>query len=178
MPVPPVVDLPIQSPIPFESQMQFDSSKLSMPLMLEGAVESFDPVLRAEDLAATLPRQWCGTYLSFTGVPSEDVLLTLASVTPMGQMLDLRGDMRIGEITTPVQGNFNAKSDQLDLLPLSNELTADLESGGDFVGLQGFSLSGWQAPRLTHRGGRLQLSPFPCVAEVEVLEAVPIRGLW
>ena len=178
MPVPPVVDFPVETVVPYEGQLPFDGSSLSMPLMLEGMVESFDPVLRAEDLAVSLPRQWCGTYLSFTGGPSEDVLLTLANVTAMGQMLDVRGDMQIGDISTSVQGNFNAKSDQLDLIPLSKDLTADLESGGDFVGLQGFSLSGWNAPRLTHRGGRLQLQPVPCVADVEVLEAVPIRGLW
>ena len=42
MPVPPVVDLPVEMAIPFESQLPFDSSSLSMPLMLEGTVESFD----------------------------------------------------------------------------------------------------------------------------------------
>jgi hypothetical protein len=87
--------------------------------------------------------------------------------------VDLRGEMRIGTIFTPVQGNLNAKSDQLDLLPLSPELTNEMEIGGRYLGLQGFSLAGWQAPRLTNPGGRLDLS-----RNCAVSESAPIRALW
>ena len=102
-----------------------------------------------------------------------DVELTLTGLKAMGQMVDLRGEMRIGSISTPVQGNLNAKSDQLDLLPLSPELTDDLEIGGRFLGLQDFSLAGWEAPRLTNPGGRLDLSRSCAVSE-----STPIRALW
>ncbi len=172
MPVPPVVDLPVESAVPFESQLPFDSSRLAMPLMLEGNVESFDPVARASDLAVTMPRQWCGRYKSFPNGMAQEVLLNLSSVQAYGQMVALRGDMTIGTIKTPIQGNLNAKSDQLDLIPLADSLPDGLESGGEFLGLQGFDLAGWEAPRLTNPGGRLSLSPG-CVSE-----ALPIRGLW
>jgi hypothetical protein len=172
MPVPPVVDLPVETAVPFESQLPFDSSSLSMPLMLEGTVESFDPALRAADLATNLPRQWCGTYRAFPDGVDQTVSLSLSSLRAYGQMVDVRGAMTVGAVTTPVQGNLNAKSDQLNLIPLADTLTANLESGGAFLGLQGFGLSGWQGSRLTNPGGRLSLSA-ECVSE-----ALPIRGLW
>ena len=173
MPVPPVIDIPVEIQAPFESSQSFDSSQLAIPLELEGSVESFDPVARAADLAATLPRQWCGNYTSFSSNSTVDVELTLTRLKPMGQMVDLRGEMRIGSISTPVQGNLNAKSDQLDLLPLSPELTDDMEIGGRFLGLQDFSLAGWEAPRLTNPGGRLDLTRSCAVSE-----SAPIRALW
>jgi hypothetical protein len=173
MPVPPVIDIPVEIQAPFESSQSFDSSQLAIPLVFEGSVESFDPVARAADLATTLPRQWCGSYTSFASNSTVDVELTLTRLKPMGQMVDLRGEMRIGTIFTPVQGNLNAKSDQLDLLPLSRELTNEMEIGGRYLGLQGFSLAGWQAPRLTNPGGRLDLSRSCAVSE-----SAPIRALW
>ncbi len=179
MPVPPVMDVPvdIQVPVniqaPFEAPPPFDSSQPVLPLVLDESVERFDPVARASYLAETLPKQWCGNYTAFDSNSTVDVELTLASVKPMGQMVDLRGDMRIGSISTAVQGNLNAKSDQLDLLPLSPVLTNDLEIGGRFLGMQGFSLAGWEAPRLTNTGGRLDLSSS-CTS----LESAPIRALW
>ena len=172
MPVPPVVDLPVETAVPFESQLPFDSSSLSMPLMLEGTVESFDPALRAADLATSLPRQWCGTYRAFPNGADQTVSLSLSSLQAYGQMVDVRGAMTIGNVTTPVQGNLNAKSDQLNLIPLADTLTSDLASGGSFLGLQGLELSGWQGSRLTNPGGRLSLSTA-CGSET-----LPIRGLW
>ena len=172
MPVPPVVDLPVDSTVPLESQLPFDASKLAIPLMLEGSVESFDPVERASSLAASLPRQWCGTYRAFPSGVDQTVLLKLSNVRADGQMVAVRGEMTIGSIATPVQGNLNAKSDQLDLLPLADTLPDNLEAGGQFLGLQGFALDGWQAPRLTNPGGRLSLAP-DCASE-----SLPIRALW
>ena len=172
MPVPPVVDLPVETAIPLETQYSFDASRLAMPLMLEGSVESFDPVARATDLAATMPRQWCGTYKAFPNGMDQAVQLQLSDVRSYGQMVAVRGAMTIGSTNTPVQGNLNAKSDQLNLIPLADNLGDGLEPGGDFLGLQGLDLSGWQALRLTNQGGRLSLSPS-CGSE-----ALPIRGLW
>ena len=173
MPVPPVIDIPVEIQAPFESYQSLNSSQLAIPVELEGSVESFDPVARAVDLAANLPREWCGNYTSFASNSTVDVELTLTRLKPMGQMVDLRGEMRIGSISTPVQGNLNAKSDQLGLLPLSPELTDDLEIGGRFLGLQDFSLAGWEGPRLTNPGGRLDLSRSCAVSE-----SAPIRALW
>ena len=51
-------------------------------------------------------------------------------MTAMGQMVDLRGTMTLGSVTTPVQGNVHAKSDQLDLIPLADPLIAGVEPGG------------------------------------------------
>ena len=173
MPVPPVMDVPVEIQAPFESSQSFDSSQLAIPLELEGSVQTFDPVARASDLAATLPRQWCGQYTSFASNTTVDVELTLTGLKPVGQIVDLRGDMRVGSISTPVQGNLNAKSDQLDLLPLSADLSDSFEYGGRFLGLQGFSLAGWEAPRLTNPGGRLDLS-----SSCAVSESAPVRALW
>ena len=98
----------------------------------------------------------------------------------MGQMVDLRGTLSVGSVTTPVQGNLHAKSDQLDLIPLGDSLIAGLEPGGLFLGLQGFSPTGWQSPRLinsadpsTGVGGRLSLTSG-CQAE----SVVPVQPLW
>ena len=80
-----------------------------------------------------MPRRWGGTYLAYgTAGASQAVKLDLASVTPVGQMIVLRGTMTIGSVSTPVQGNLNAKSDQLDLLVLGDANAAGLELGGQF----------------------------------------------
>ena len=167
------MNVPIQIPATFEPSLPLDASVLEEPLQLEGSVQRFDPIARAASLATSMPREWCGSYMSFTSGNSVDVKLTLASVQPIGQMVDLRGNMQIGEISTPVQGNLNASSDQVDLLPLSGQLTNDLEPGGNYLALQGMTLASWQAPRLTDRGGSLSLSPS-CPGS----EAPAVRALW
>ena len=181
MPVLLAMDLPVGSQVPFQSspQLPLDPIQLAVPLSIAGeSVESFDPVARAADLASSLPRTWCGSFQPFDGSPTVEVTLEIASATAVGQMVDLRGSMRFGSVVTPVQGNLHAKSDQLDLLPLADPLIAGLEPGGVFLGLQGFSPSGWQSPRLVHfgeatagTGGRLALTSN-CAAEV------PIQPLW
>ena len=181
MPVLLAMDLPVGSQVPFQSspQLPLDPIQLAVPLSIAGeSVESFDPVARAADLASSLPRTWCGSFQPFDGSPTVEVTLEIASATAVGQMVDLRGSMRLGSVVTPVQGNLHAKSDQLDLLPLADPLIAGLEPGGVFLGLQGFSPSGWQSPRLVHfgeatagTGGRLALTSS-CAAEV------PVQPLW
>ena len=178
------MDLPVGSQVPFQTnpQLPLDPIQLAVPLQVEGkTVESFDPVARAADLATSLPREWCGTYQPFDGNPTVDVRLTLTALTAMGQMVDLRGTMQMGDVSVPVQGNFHAKSDQLDLIPLGEPLIAGLEPGGVFLGLQGFSPTGWQAPRLINRadlmtgtGGRLALTS--CVDEAPT--ELPVQPLW
>lgn len=149
-----------------------------------GGAETFDPVARAQLLARELPRNWRGIYQPFDNTPQSRVELRLASATPMGQMIDLRGELTVGAVTTPVQGNLNAESDQLDLLILCRCQVPGLETGGVFTGLEGLQLSGWQASRLTSPGGRLDLRPsssyqaaYPAAPSGRGA-AAPIRGLW
>jgi hypothetical protein len=110
------------------------------------------------------------------------VQLTFAAVTPVGAMVTLQGELTIAGQKTPVQGNLNAQSDQLDLIPLAAKLGGGLNAGGRFQGLQGIALSGWNADRLTDMGGRLALEPMgsrrPLVAPRGAGKAVPVRGLW
>ena len=175
------MDLPAGSQVPFQTnpQLPLDPIQLAVPLEIDdGEVESFDPVAYAAELAASLPRQWCGTFEPFDGNPTVDVSLDITQLTPMGQMVDIRGTMTLGSFTTPVQGNLHAKSDQLDLIPLADPLIAGLEPGGVFLGLQGFSPTSWQSPRLvnvanpsTGVGGRLAMTSS-CQAEI------PVQPLW
>jgi len=147
--------------------------------MSVGAVETFDSQGRASVLARDLPRAWSGTYRPYGSLESMPVELRLDSLNAMGQMVDLRGQLTIAGVATPIQGNLNAKSDQLDLLLLADTLPAGLEPGGTVMGLEGFNLSAWQPPRLITLGGRLQLIPQPSVAPSVSRPASPaIRGLW
>ncbi|MEB3266148.1 MAG: hypothetical protein VKN13_05975 [Cyanobacteriota bacterium] len=144
------------------------------------SAEAFDAIARATLLANELPRSWRGVYRSFDDGNVAPVELQLDQVTAIGQMVDLRGRMRIGGVETGVQGNLNAKSDQLDLLTLADGLPAGLENGGEFQGLQQLSLSGWEAPRLTSMGGRLLLTPGPAPSLAAPVPpgAGTVRGLW
>ncbi|MEB3165346.1 MAG: hypothetical protein VKO65_01615 [Cyanobacteriota bacterium] len=142
-----------------------------------GPVDVFDPIGRARLIAEQIPRRWSGSYRPFQGGGGQRVELQLSSATAIGQMVDLRGTIRIAGVTSPVQGNLNAKSDQLDLLVLGDSIGAGLEPGGEFLGLQGLSLGGWIAPRLTDAGGRLQLTPELSSAP-RSSEGEAIRGLW
>ncbi len=145
------------------------------------SVETFDPVARARLLARDMPLIWIGSYQPFGSTETVPVQMLLVRPRPMGQQVDLRGEMRIGEVVSPVQGNLNARSDQLDLLLLRPVGLASLEPGGVFTGLQGLSLAGWQASRLTNPGGRLVLSPQQIQEPLTPAggsPTAPIRGLW
>ena len=175
------MDLPVGSQVPFAAnpQLPLDPIQLAVPVEIdESEVESFDAVARAEELVASLPRKWCGTFEPFDGNPTVDVTLDITQMTAMGQMVDLRGMMTLGSVITPVQGNLHAKSDQLDLIPLAESLIAGVEPGGVFLGLQLFSPTSWQAPRLinvadpsTGVGGRLAIA-------ASCQEQPPVQPLW
>lgn len=122
-------------------------------------VQTFNPVARAQELAGSIPRRWVGTYQSFSSGSPHPVQLQLTSLTPMGQIVDLRGEISIGGVRSAVQGTLSAESDQLDLLVLGDTIGAGLQPGGLFQGLQGLEISGWNALRLTDMGGRLALRP-------------------
>jgi hypothetical protein len=144
-----------------------------------GPVETFDPIARAQLISEGMPRFWKGSYRAFERSQSVPVELRIETVAAEGQMVNLRGRMWIDGVATAVQGNLNAKSDQLDLLLLDRPLGGGLEPGGEFQGLQGLSLSGWLAPRLTTLGGRLQLAPQAAPpADKGASSGGTIRGLW
>ena len=143
---------------------------------MAATVHQFDPLARAEQLVQTLPRIWSGSYTPFGAGEVASARLRLSSLKAIGQMVDVRGEMTLGSITIPVQGNLNASSDQLDLLLLGDYPISDLHSGGYFEGLQGFTLIGWAAPRLTNPGGQLVMNPE--VLTQEPTRAPAIRGLW
>jgi len=178
------------SPMPSDaySPVVPPSSRLRAPARDSGAlliesspVETFDPIARAGLIATQMPRLWNGSYTPFDGGVPVPVSLAIASTSSAGLMVVMRGTITLGGVASPVQGNLNAKSDQLDLLVLGAAPGADLGTGGAFQGLQGLSLSGWNADRLTMMGGRLQLMPVPGsqkLASQASSGAEPIRGLW
>ena len=166
--------IPLGSPVPYQEPagMSIEVLEGASP---QGHMQTFDPVVRAELLVGQIPRQWSGTYQPFNGSAALTAQINLSSVTAMGQMIDVRGEMTVGSTTVPVQGNFNANTDQLDLLLLGAIPAGDLDAGGEFLGLQmqGFNLSGWSSTRLTNPGGQLSLSPVAAAAG-----APAVRGLW
>ena len=166
------------APVVPPAARQQATSRASAPLLIDAApVETFDPIGRASLIAARMPRLWNGSYTPFdSGVPVP-VRLRIASTGSAGQMVVLKGKISIAGVESPVQGNLNAKSDQLDLLVLGAHPGAELGSGGAFQGLQGLSLSGWNGDRLTMMGGRLLLVPVPG-SERLAEGSTPIRGLW
>lgn len=173
------VPLAVGGMVPFVPPSQASAAAASAAFEQELApVETFDPEGRAKLLVNELPRQWTGTYQSFSTGVSVPVTLQIASLTSMGQMVDLRGSLTVGGVVSPFQGNLNAKSDQLDLLPLGKTLGAGLEPGGDFQGLQGLMLFGWNAPRLTSPGGRLELRPKDGTLKPAFTPGASPRGLW
>jgi hypothetical protein len=179
--VPTAMPLPGSSFVPFQAPTG-SAQRLDQATDTEmGPVQTFDPSARAQVIAMELPRQWRGTYQAFGGSAPVPVQLTFAAVTPVGAMVTLRGEMTIAGEKTPVQGNLNAQSDQLDLIPLAEKLGGGLNAGGRFQGLQGIALSGWSADRLTDMGGKLALEPMgsrSLVSPRGPRKAVPVRGLW
>ena len=174
------VPLAVGSMVPFVAPDQTTPAAAAAAFEQELApVENFDPEARARLLVTELPRQWTGSYQAFQNLASVPVTLQISSLTPDGQMIDLRGQITIAGVTAPVQGNLNAKSDQLDLLLLGSTMPPGLESGGEFLGLQGLSLFAWNAPRLTSPGGRMELRPAGTSTRSARQQVAPgVRGVW
>lgn len=176
------------TPLPRDSFVPFTTPTAGGPRIDQATgtentrVQTFDPSARAQVLARTIPRQWSGTYQSFSSGGPVPVQLRLSTLTAMGQIVDLQGEITIAGVTSPVQGNLSAESDQLDLLVLGDTIGGGLQPGGLFQGLQGLELSGWNALRLTDMGGRLALSPVAGSAMGPGAAASSpnnsIRGLW
>ena len=176
--LPPGVIAPEILPLPADAFLPYSPPRSALldDGGVGGTVETFDPVGRAELIANRIPRFWRGNYRAFErGAPPRPVQLQLDSMVPDGQMVVLRGRLLVDGAETAFMANLNAKSDQLDLIPLSESLPPGLEPGGAFQGLQGLSLSGWGAPRFISPGGRLQLMPGPAPQEAS---GGVIRGLW
>jgi len=60
-------------------------------------VETFDPVARAAEMARQMPRLWTGTYQSFNGGAPLSVQLNLTTAIALGQMVDVRGTLTVGD---------------------------------------------------------------------------------
>ncbi|MEB3104495.1 MAG: hypothetical protein VKN17_01795 [Cyanobacteriota bacterium] len=169
--------LPRDAFVPFTTPTQ-EAYKIDEATGTESnRVQTFDPKARAQMLARQIPREWVGTYQSFASGGPVPVQLRLSNLTAVGQIVDLRGDITIGGVTSPVQGNLSAESDQLDLLVLGDKVGGGLQPGGLFQGLQGLAVSGWNGLRLTEMGGRLALSPVGGVAPA-ARSTQRVRGLW
>ena len=91
-----------------------------------------------------LPRSWSGATPPSAG-EEANVRLKLSSLKALGQMVDVRGEITLGSTTIPV-GQLECRLGSVDLLLLGDYPGSDLQSGGYFNGLQGFTLVGWSAP--------------------------------
>lgn len=145
------------------------------PFFLEGSVNDFDPAERALTLAKKLPKILCGSYRAFDNDLNRKVKLTFSKVTPIGQMIELQGEMYFDKYQTEFTGVLNAKSDQLEIIPLSNLGIIGIASGGSFVGLQGPKLFTWKSSKLDDSGGRLELNSE---CRENISKAFDIRPLW
>ena len=135
-------------------------------------IKLFDAIKRARLLADTLPRDWQGTLRLAGSTDRLPASLELDRLVPLEAMVDVFGQLTIAGQTVPVQGNLNAATEQLSLLLLGDDLPADLEPGGNFLGLQMFNISMWVGPRLTSRAALLRLVPAADYQEP------PVLGLW
>ena len=169
-----ILPLSIDQQDNIEEDLRFVTPIKIKPFVIEGSVENFDPVARAAQLAKTLNKKFCGVYRSFEDDVDLEVILTFSEIKPIGQIVDLHGEMIIGGVTTSIAGQLNAKSDQLELIPLAEELPPGLEPGGLFIGLQGTNLFAWKAPRLDTSGGRLELNS-QCS---EKISKAPTSSIW
>ncbi len=165
-----VDEVPNEKVVPLE-ELNFQIK----PFVIEGSVETFDPVLRAIDMSKKLSRKWCGTLNSFLNESSKDVSVFIDKAKPYGQLINLEGNIVIGNFKTPFHGHLNAKSDQFELIPLSNTLPPGLEPGGSFVGLQSTKILGWQSPKLNNPGAKLILNND---CKEEVSKAPSVISIW
>ena len=161
------VDLPapaMVSPLDVEPIEPLDADRFE--------VRDFDPIKRARKLTLELPRQWQGTLRLAKSTEQLPADLVIDRLVPLEAMVDVFGQLTIAGQTVPVQGNLNAATDQLSLVPQGDVLPAELEPGGNFLGLQMFNISMWIGPRLTSRAALLSLQPITSYQEP------PVRGLW
>ena len=143
-----------------ELEPSFDSNLKVLPFVIEGSVENFDPVKKAKELARTLSRKWCGTYSSSNDGSKINVTLLLSMVKPIGQIVSLEGQLLIDGNRIDLNGSLNVKSNQVELLIVSNELIFNFEPGGTFVGLDGLRKLIWNSTRLNNPGGYIDLEPI------------------
>ena len=182
MPVPAATAMPFPAYGPFKAPQPDRIEELNRATGGQStSVQTFDTAGRAQVIARELPRVWSGSYQGFASGAAVPVQLKLSGAKAIGQVVELRGDISIEGVSSPVQGTISAESDQLDLLVLGTQLGAGLQPGGSFQGLQGLELSGWNANRLTEMGGRLSLSPAGSGAATAASKGgrpQPIPGMW
>jgi len=153
----------VEREVPIEKlQLAPDLDIEVLPFVIEGSVENFDPVEQAKELAKKLSRKWCGTYRSFNDGSKFDVTLLFSQVEFIGQIVDLRGEIFIDGLRAKVRGNLNAKSNQIELIVISDQLIVDIEPGSVFFGLEGMRSLVNKASRLNNLGGRLDMLNIDC----------------
>ncbi len=145
------------------------------PFFLEGSVNDFDPAQRAINLAERLPKRLCGSYQSFDNDVKRNVKLIFSKVKPIGQMIELEGEMYFDKYETEFTGILNAKSDQLEIIPLTSLDGIGIHAGGSFIGLQGAKLFTWKSSKLDESGGRLDLKAD---CRENLSKAFDIRPVW
>ncbi len=180
--MPAATAMPAPTYVPFNAPKPATIQELNQAAGSQSSsVQTFDTAGRAKVLARELPRFWSGNYQAFASGTALPVQLKLTRAQAIGQVVELRGDISIEGVRSPVQGTISAESDQLDLLVLGSQLGGGLQPGGSFQGLQGLELSGWNANRLTEMGGRLSLTPVSGgagAATPKTGRPQPVQGLW
>ena len=86
----PVIENLLPDESPNDEALTVDYDFQEKPYILKGSIESFDPVLRAKELAKTIPRKWCGTFSYFGKDHTYDVVLNFSEAIPIGQIITLK----------------------------------------------------------------------------------------
>ena len=138
MPVPAATAMPFPAYVPFKAPKPASIEELNRATGGQSnSVQTFDTAGRAQVIARELPRVWNGSYQGFASGAAVPVQLKLSGAKAIGQVVELRGDISIEGVSSPVQGTISAESDQLDLLVLGNQLGGGLQPGGSFQGAAG-----------------------------------------
>ena len=169
------IPVPSASQTTVEDLLPQESSIKIKPFFLEGSVDNFDPIKRAKSLSKTISRKWCGNYQPFNEEKNFPVTILFNKLQPKRQIISIEGEMILDNKKILLAGILNAKSDQLELIPLLEKPLQGLEPGGYFVGLQGVNLFTWKASKLDQYGGRLELSN-QCL--VNSSKTLPIKTSW
>ncbi|TGG94800.1 MAG: hypothetical protein ERJ67_01450 [Aphanocapsa feldmannii 277cV] len=133
-------------------------------------LDLLDPVSQAQRLAASLPPRWQGTYRSFADGQTYPVELRIERALAIGQLVDFSGELTLAGVRSAIQGNLNASTGQLDLLPLAGPLPGGIAPGDVFFGTDLLRISAREGVHLADQGGVLALEP--------VSEEPDVRGLW
>ena len=89
LPLPKASEAAIEEVIPLETTIEIQ------PFVLEGSVDSFDPLQRAKDLVKDFPREICGTYSPFDHEDILEVIIKVSDAKAIGQIVEFNGQFLI-----------------------------------------------------------------------------------